>query len=321
MREAQPLVRVALVPNRYPYPMSRPATPFDIKSASITGLALVLRTTDIAAIEAELGERVRDAGDLFSNAPVLIDVSALTASETADQLALGQLIGLLETHTMRAVGIVGAQGVLVEQALGLGLIEEIAIRPRQRPTAAPPTEVESSAAVPAEASSGNAVPTPVADGTKAHAQAHLFDVPTAMAEAPPAAPAASGQFQANVQAAVDHAVAGLTAPTLVIDKPLRSGQRVYARGGDLVVLGVVSHGAEVIADGNIHVYGPLRGRAIAGANGDAHARIFATAMEPELISIAGTYRMTDKPLAPNVLGKPAQARLDGDRLLIEPLKS
>ena len=114
---------------------------------------------------------------------------------------------------------------------------------------------------------------------------------------------------------------GQAAPTKVIDRPLRSGQRVYARGGDLVVLGLVSHGAEVIADGNIHIYGPLRGRAIAGANGDADARIFAAAMEPELISIAGTYRTTDKPLADDVLGKPAQVRLDGDRMLIEPLKN
>lgn len=301
--------------------MSRPATPFDIKSASITGLALVLRTTDIADIETELGERVRDAGDLFSNAPVLVDVSALTAGQTADQLPLGRLIELLGAHTMRAVGIVGATGVLLEQALGLGLIEEVAIRPRQRPAAPMPTEAEGTVAAPTEAPTDKHATAGTADSAETQTQVPLFEAPSAMAEAPAAGPAGSGQIQATVQAAVDHAVAGLTAPTLVIDKPLRSGQRVYARGGDLVVLGVVSHGAEVIADGNIHVYGPLRGRAIAGANGDADARIFATAMQPELISIAGTYRMTDKPLAQDVLGKPAQARLDGDRLLIEPLKS
>ncbi len=84
---------------------------------------------------------------------------------------------------------------------------------------------------------------------------------------------------------------------------------------------MVSHGAEVIADGNIHVYGPLRGRAIAGASGDTDARIFAAAMEPELVSIAGTYRTTDKPLADEVLGKPAQVRLHDDKLLVEPLKN
>lgn len=109
-------------------------------------------------------------------------------------------------------------------------------------------------------------------------------------------------------------------PTLVIDRPLRSGQRVYARGGDLVVLAVVSHGAEVIADGSIHVYAPLRGRAIAGARGDAAARIFSTCLEPQLISIAGTWRTFETPLSADLQGRPAQVRLDGERLIVEPLK-
>ena len=109
-------------------------------------------------------------------------------------------------------------------------------------------------------------------------------------------------------------------PTLVVDKPLRSGQRVYARGGDLVVLAVVSFGAEVIADGNIHVYAPLRGRAIAGARGNTEARIFSTCLEAQLVSIAGIYRTTETPLPANVLGQPAQVRLDGEKIIVEPLK-
>lgn len=111
-------------------------------------------------------------------------------------------------------------------------------------------------------------------------------------------------------------------PTLVIDKPLRSGQKAYARGGDLVVLAMVNQGAEVIADGNIHVYAPLRGKAMAGARGNTEARIFALSMEPELISIAGIYRTSEKPLPDTVHGKPAQIRLggpEGDKLIFEPL--
>jgi septum site-determining protein MinC len=106
---------------------------------------------------------------------------------------------------------------------------------------------------------------------------------------------------------------------MIIDKPLRSGQQVYARGGDLVVMAAVNFGAEVIADGSIHVYAPLRGKAIAGARGNTAARIFSTCMEPELISIAGTYRTTDNPLPAEVIGRPAQIRLDGERLVYEPL--
>lgn len=113
--------------------------------------------------------------------------------------------------------------------------------------------------------------------------------------------------------------AGGVAPAMVVDKPLRSGQRVYARGGDLVVLAVVSFGAEVIADGSIHVYAPLRGRAIAGARGDTNARIFSTCLEPQLVSIAGIYRTTETPLPDNVRGRPAQVRLDGEKIYVEPL--
>lgn len=109
------------------------------------------------------------------------------------------------------------------------------------------------------------------------------------------------------------------APTMVIDKPLRSGQRIYAKGGDLVVLALVNHGAEVIADGSVHVYAPLRGKAIAGARGDTTARIYAHSLEAELLSIAGIYRTTENPLPADVAGKPAQVLLDGEKLLMLPL--
>lgn len=110
--------------------------------------------------------------------------------------------------------------------------------------------------------------------------------------------------------------------TMVIDKPLRSGQKIYAKGGDLVVLAMVNQGAEVVADGNIHVYAPLRGKAMAGARGNTQARIFSLCLEPELISIAGIYKTSENALPDAVRGKPAQVCLVGeelDKLLIEPL--
>jgi septum site-determining protein MinC len=112
--------------------------------------------------------------------------------------------------------------------------------------------------------------------------------------------------------------------TMVVDKPLRSGQKIYARGCDLVVLAMVNQGAEVVADGNIHVYAPLRGKAMAGARGNTNARIFSLCLEPELISIAGVYRTSENALAPEVHGKAAQVRLsnDGqDKLIIEALNN
>ena len=112
----------------------------------------------------------------------------------------------------------------------------------------------------------------------------------------------------------------LHVPTLVVDKPLRSGQQAYAKGGDLVVHAAVNAGAEVLADGNIHVYGPLRGKAIAGSRGNTEARIFTTCLEPELIAIAGVYRTTETPLPKDVAGKPAQVRLVDGVLVMTPLK-
>jgi septum site-determining protein MinC len=156
-------------------------------------------------------------------------------------------------------------------------------------------------------------PIAVKGGSDAQREAALA---AGLAEAPEGAPAR----EPVVPVLTETIVTLPTSSTLVIDKPLRSGQQVYARGGDLVVMAVVSYGAEVIADGHIHVYAPLRGRAIAGAKGNTDARIFAAAMQPQLLSIAGFYRTTETELPADVLGKPAQVRLDGEKLLIEPLK-
>jgi len=106
---------------------------------------------------------------------------------------------------------------------------------------------------------------------------------------------------------------------MVVDKPLRSGQHVYAKGRDLVMLAMVNPGAEIMADGHIHVYAPLRGKAIAGAKGDTSARIFTNCLEAELLSIAGVYRTSDAPLPKEVAGKAAQVWLADDKLVMQAL--
>lgn len=119
--------------------------------------------------------------------------------------------------------------------------------------------------------------------------------------------------------ALTASVEPLPQAAMVISKPLRSGQRVYAKGGDLVVLAMVNPGAEIIADGHIHVYAPLRGRAVAGARGDVSARIFALTFEPELVSIAGVYQSIDADLPAGVRGAAAHVALqvrDGQERLI-----
>jgi septum site-determining protein MinC len=110
-------------------------------------------------------------------------------------------------------------------------------------------------------------------------------------------------------------------PAMIVDTPVRAGQRIYARGADLIITAVVNNGAEIIADGSIHVYAPLHGRALAGASGNAGARIFALSMQPELVSIAGVYRTFDEGFPAEVSRQPAQIRLVGDRIDISSLGS
>jgi septum site-determining protein MinC len=140
--------------------------------------------------------------------------------------------------------------------------------------------------------------------------------PQAMREETEAAPAPAPEpvpAPAPVPAAPVHA--------MVIDTPVRAGQRIYARGTDLIITAVVNNGAEIIADGSIHVYAPLHGRALAGASGNAEARIFALSMQPELVSIAGVYRTFDEGFPAELSRQAAQIRLVGDRIDISSLGS
>jgi septum site-determining protein MinC len=136
--------------------------------------------------------------------------------------------------------------------------------------------------------------------------------PQAVAAAPVAAPAPVPAAPAPVPAAAQ-------ANAMIIDTPVRAGQRIYARGCDLIVTAAVNNGAEIIADGSIHVYAPLNGRALAGASGDAGSRIFALSMQPELVSIAGVYRTFEEGFPDDLVRQPAQIRLVGDRIDISSL--
>ncbi|MCW3150197.1 septum site-determining protein MinC [Stutzerimonas stutzeri] len=105
-------------------------------------------------------------------------------------------------------------------------------------------------------------------------------------------------------------------PTRVVTTPIRGGQQVYAQGGDLIVLAPVSPGAELLADGNIHVYGPLRGRALAGIKGDVNARIFCQQLAAEMVSIAGQYKVAEDLRREPLWAEAVQIRLAGDVLNI-----
>jgi septum site-determining protein MinC len=267
-------------------------------------------------MRAELTKRFEATPEFFANDVVAIDVRRLADGE---QVPLADIAKLLESVRMRPVGVVaqpGQHGWASEG--GLPLLEARDRRGANGNAKGAVEEVDvadvTNAAEAAEAANavGTAATAVTATQSAADAvqpvQADIFssvdsDLPT----------------EAAATAVAENGRATRPEPALVIDRPLRSGQRIYAKG-DLIVLGLVSNGAEVIAEGNIHIYAPLRGRALAGVHGNHDARIFCTCLEAELISIAGIYRTTENPLPADVLGKPVQIRLDEEKLLIESLR-
>ncbi|KVD82212.1 septum formation inhibitor [Burkholderia sp. ABCPW 14] len=256
---------------------------FELRSGSVDTLLFIVKTADLDALRTELVKRFEATPEFFADDVVAIDVRRLADDE---RVPLDDLRRMLNDVRLRAIGVVAQPGQHTWAAgAGLPLLEA---RDRRAP---------------APKAAGDAPAQPEEQDTPAAGQAALF------------AEAGSSGVDAGAQASP---VAPQSA-TLVIDKPLRSGQQIYAKG-DLVVLGPVSYGAEVIAEGNIHIYAPLRGRALAGVHGNHDARIFCTCLEPELISIAGIYRTTENPLPADVLGKSVQIRLEQEKLMIEPLR-
>ncbi|NML42488.1 septum site-determining protein MinC [Ramlibacter sp. G-1-2-2] len=231
-----------------------PAT-FEIKSASLPLVALLLKSPDLALLAEEFRERFGEMPEFFDGDAMVLDLAPLQGAADID---FPELLKLLRGYKLAPVAVKGGSEEQMAKAHEAGLVKADEVRtvetqkqPQQQPQ--------------------QAVPPP-----------------------PPAS-------------------------ALVIERPLRSGQQVYARGRDVVVLAMVNPGAEVIADGHIHVYAPLRGKAIAGARGDADARIFTLCLEPELVSIAGVYRTSEVPWPDGLRGKPAQLRLQGEKLVMEPI--
>jgi septum site-determining protein MinC len=240
-------------------------TSFELKSAQLPVVAVVLKTADMATLAAELAARLGEDPSFFDNDPVLIDLAAVRDSD--QYLDFAALSATLRRYRTRPVAVRGGNPTQMEAARRVGLVA--APEAAQRPAAAPVPEVQ--------------------------------------------------EVVREVQAPMEVPVPGPGA--VMVTKPLRSGQQVYARGADLVVMAVVNFGAEVIADGHVHVYAPLRGKAIAGARGNADARIFTTCLEAQLIAIAGIYRTSETALPDRVAGRAAHIRLQDEKLVMEPVAS
>ncbi len=264
--------------------MTTETNALDFKSATLYAIRVVVQHADTTGLISALQKRMADAGTFFENEPVVID-----AGKVDEPIDWPALVKALRDHRLPVIGVV-AQGANLQAAQACGL-----------------TPVDLSAS-------------PARNATDPLNAAAVVEPVTATVPTPASAPAVNIPEPAPATAATSTGVAGSTAlPTMVVRGPLRSGQRVYARNSDLIVMGLVSQGAEVIADGNIHVYGPLRGKAMAGARGDSAARIFTTALDAELVAVAGVYRVIDSKLPEEIHQRPAVVFLDKNALRIQAL--
>ena len=281
--------------------MTTEISALDFKSATLYASRVVLQHADTKALIKALKKRMADAGAFYENEPVVIDAGSV--DEVVDW---APLLKAFADHRLPVIGVV-AQGENLAAAKACGLAAvDLSTSPVRN---ALDTQTAASVAEPVTAN----VPAPAAaDGAPSAAQ------PAEAGGADQAAATTSGMKTAT--SATTNTDVPAAAPTMVVRGPLRSGQRVYARQSDLIVMGVVSRGAEVIADGNIHVYGPLRGKAMAGARGDTAARIFTTTLDAELVAVAGIYRVIDSKLPAELHQRPAVIQLQKDALHLTPLE-
>lgn len=257
--------------------------PFQVRGRFFTAIVLQMARAPDAAFFTALDSMLAQTPHFFANAPFVLDLDQ--ATEIGPNF---DFIGLARDMRNRKITLIGVQNGTIEQnkaALHAGLITlpgGTDVLPDKSNPAAPASKREDAKA----------------DAKSKPAKAHEPKV-AAIREAPVAYPS--------------------TGSTLLVTEPVRSGQQIFAERGDLVVVASVSPGAELIAHGNIHVYGALRGRALAGVHGDNAARIFCQGLEAELIAIAGLYKLSDA-IDPSLRRGRVQAFLDNGTLCVEPLK-
>jgi len=251
----------------------------ELKIGQVGIANLRIRTLDVAKLTEEMRGRVQRAPKLFARAAVVIDFGGLT--RTPDEATARALIdGLRQAGVLPVALAYGTTEIeKLSEALGLPLLAKFrASYERDEQTPAPAPSIRE--------------PEPATVPAPKVAKA---------APAATAAPAAS-----NV------------APGMIQSAPVRSGQQIYAENRDLTVLTTVGAGAEVISDGSVHIYGPLRGRALAGAKGNEQARIFCREFHAELVAIAGHYKVMEE-IPKELRGKAVQIWLEDQQLKIAAL--
>ena len=262
----------------------RDVSAIQIRGASYTLLVLEFPDPKDQTFYSRLADKIGQAPNFYRLAPVVVDLKHLAEAPPFNMAEMGRR---LRQHSLIPIGIQNGTPEQNKVAVDAGwtvfregrpALAEVGADGDKRTVETPDPQAEDAPAIQAE------------------------DAPAIQAEEAPALPDTGSPDPS----------------TLVITQPVRSGRQVYAHQGDLVVLATASPGAELLADGHIHVYAPLRGRALAGVSGDTRARIFCRSLEAELVSVAGYYRVRDD-IPEDLIGKSVQIFLQGERVMIEPL--
>ncbi len=268
---------------------------FQLKGGLYPLTAIQLISNNLSAIEQQLEQKIKQAPKFFLNAPIVIDLNKMNQNFPID---FNKLKDLLQAKQLIPVGIKGGSLEHITAAIAAGFA---VIQDNQKQDNQKQMDPKESGTQGAEEAKENTAETSAArensgkESTKESCNNADSSIPEEIVNA--------RVYGSN---------------TKIIHEPVRSGQQIYARNGDLIVLAPVSHGSELLADGNIHVYGPLRGRALAGVTGDTKTHIFCQSIEAELISIAGQYKISED-IDETLLETAVDIYFEDERLHIRPL--
>ena len=269
---------------------------FEVKGTIAPVTVLCLRSTDAERVERELRARVEPAPQLFLNAPIVIDLADV--ENDLASLHLADLVERVRRLRLVPVGVahLPADRIPLAAEVGLAVVQLGFGRGRGARASSNPTQGVQPRSNPMHAVQPAAAAEPVAPA------------PAPVAAAPPPVEKRASEDKPAVE------------PTfaLTVHQPVRGGQVIYAQKSDLVVVAPVNPGAQVIADGHVHVYGRLRGRALAGARGRSDARVFCQSLEAELVSVNGEF-LTAEDIPAEMRGRPAQIFVDKGAVRIAPL--
>ncbi len=261
---------------------------FKLKASLLPMTVLELHHYQTEQIDHELRDKTRQAPDFFENLPVIIDLEKLPPDAA---IPFKELVAQCLSFSIKVVAVRGGHPTqqLAAKEAGLGVLA----KQKERNSVAEENEAELNPSV-------------------VHQQGSLFNDPATPSET-------TVKTVEVVKEVVKTVVQTQRQQSKIVHQPIRSGQQVYAADGDLIIMASVSAGAEILADGNIHVYGTLRGRALAGVKGDSRARIFCYSLEAELVSIAGQYKISED-IDKSKLKKPTQIYLDDNTLCFKEIE-